>query len=159
MPQYTFYCESCNLEFKKKLQMGAHPNHKCPSCRGDSERVLENFGFDFSPSAGTPNANTGVAKNDYPTADHIVGQSAEARWEIMDARNKAKKKLREQSGAVALSRKDLVEGGKKVSEYTALGQTQFEARKHLESDFKRTATKIGIEQPSAGMPKKKEASR
>jgi putative FmdB family regulatory protein len=159
MPQYTFYCEPCNLEFKKKLSMGEHPKHKCPACRGDAGRHMEGFGFDFAPAAGTAQANSGVSKHDYPTADNIVGRSAEERWQIMDARNKAKRKLRTETGAVALSRKDFVGKDGQVSEYTTLGQTQFDARKQLEGDFKKTAKKIGLEQPSRGMPKKMEAPR
>lgn len=159
MPQYTFYCEACNLQFKKKLSMGEHSHHKCPNCKDKAARFLEGFGFGFSPTAGTAIANSGVTKHDYPTADNIVGRSADERWKIVDARNKAKKKLRETAGAVALSRRDISEGGKQVSEYTTLGQTQFDARKQLEGDFKKTAQKIGLEQPSAAMPKKKEATR
>lgn len=159
MPQYTFYCETCNLQFKKKLPMGEHSQYKCPTCKAPADRSLQGFGFDFSPTSGTAQANSGVSKHDYPTADNIVGRSADDRWKVVFERNKAKKKLRETTGAVALSRRDISEGGKQVSEYTSLGQTQFEARKQLEGDFKKTAQKIGIEQPSQAMPKKKEASR
>ncbi len=159
MPQYTFHCEPCNLQFKKRLAMGEHPQHKCPKCKTQAARFVEGFGFDFATTEGTSRANSGVTKHDYPTADNIVGRSAEARWQAMDERNKAKKRLREETGAVALSRKDMTDGSKQVSEYTSLGSTQYDARKKLEGDFKKVGEKIGIEQPSKVMPKKQRAAR
>jgi hypothetical protein len=63
----------------------------------------------------------------------------------MDARNKTKKQLREATGAVALSRRDLTENGQNLSEYTALGTAQFDARKKLEGSFKDIAEKGGFE--------------
>jgi len=159
MPQYTFYCSTCNLQFKKRLGMGDHPQHKCPSCKKLAGREIKGFGFDFAVTEGTAKANSGVTKHDYPTADNIVGRSAEDRWKVLDARNRAKKSLREQSGAVALSRRDLVEKGQPVSEYTSLGDTQFQARKKLEGAFRQEASNSGMEQPSKAMPNKPPSSR
>lgn len=158
MPQYTFYCKPCNLQFTKRLRMDSNQEYKCPSCKKMAPRKVQGFGFDFAPTEGTARANSGVSKHDYPTADNIVGRSAEERWQALDARNRAKKQLRDQTGAVALSRRDFTENGTPVTEYTSLGTPQFEARKKLEGRFRQTAEKVGLEQPSSNMPKKPAAS-
>ena len=148
MPQYTFYCQSCNLQFKCRLKMGDHKIHKCASCKGEAKRVLQGFGFDFAQTAATKQANSGVTKHDYPTADNIVGRSAEEKWDQIYARNVAKDKFRQETGAVALSRKDTVESGQIVTEYKPLHQTQFDARKKQEVQFKEKARKDGIQTQS-----------
>ncbi len=142
MPQYSFYCSSCNLQFKRRMAVSADPAHKCPSCAKQATHQLEGFGFGFSASPGTAKANSGVSKDDYPTADNIVGRSAEARWNILHERNRAKGQIRDQG--LALSRRDFVDNGQAVSEYHVLGKSQFAARKALEGTFKDKAQKDGI---------------
>ena len=147
MPQYTFLCPRCDLQFKRRLAMGVHPTHLCPSCKVAAPRQWEGqgFGFEFEATAGTAQANSGVAKHDYPTADNIVGRSSEAQWGLIHARNSAKNKVRRHG--VGLSRRDQVENGQVVSEYTALPQGAFDARKKLEGVFKAKAERDGIEAP------------
>lgn len=154
MPQYTFLCGVCNLQFKKRLGMGDHPNHKCPSCKGMAPRYLEGFGFDFAETSATRQANSGVTKHDYPTADQAVGSSAAKRWEVMHSRMLAKDRFRQETGAVALARRDKLEGTQTVSEYTPLGQAEFDARKKQEAKFREKASQAGLEQPSKAMPSK-----
>jgi putative FmdB family regulatory protein len=147
MPQYTFYCEPCSLQFKRRLAMGDHPEHKCPSCKGLAGRRWDgqSLSHSFAASAGTALANSGVSQHDYPTADNIVGRSAEMRWAEQHKRNAAKAQIRDQG--VALARKDTSEGGERVSEYQALGQAQFEARKKLEGKFRTEAKTRGMSDP------------
>lgn len=152
MPQYSFFCAGCNLQFKRGLKIGTHPTHTCPSCNRGAQRQWEGqgFGFDFAATAGTALANSGVTKHDYPTADQIVGRSADAQWQVLHARNAAKEKIR--GGGVALARRDAVTNGQAVTEYTTLGQGAFDARKRLEGRFRSKAEADGIEAPSASMP-------
>lgn len=147
MPQYTFFCSRCSLQFKRRLTMGVHPTHLCPECRGAAQRQWEGqgFGFDFQAGSGTAQANSGVSKHDYPSADNVVGRSADAQWEVIHARNAAKERIR--GHGVGLSRRDQVENGRAVSEYTALPQQTFDARKKLEGVFKAKAERDGIESP------------
>lgn len=149
MPQYTFFCPGCRLEFKRRLAMGVHPTHLCPECKKAVPRQWEGqgFGFEFEQTAATARANSGVTKHDYPTADNVVGRSAEAQWEIIHARNVAKEKIRGQGAA--LSRRDQVDNGKVVTEYTTLSQGGLDARKKLEGVFKAKAQRDGIEAPLA----------
>lgn len=127
--------------------MGVHPTCLCPSCKKAAPRQWEGqgFGFGFEETAGTTVGNSGVTKHDYPTADNIVGRSAEAQWGLIHARNEAKDKIRSQG--VALSRRDQVENGQVVSEYMTLSQGTFDARKRLEGAFKVKAERDGIEAP------------
>lgn len=152
MPQYTFYCDNCNLQFKRRLKMDDHQTSKCASCKGEARRILEGFGFDFAATEATAQANSGVSKHDYPTADNIVGRSAEAKWAQIHARNAAKNKFRSETGAVALARKDIQEEGGRVTEYTALNQSKFDARKSQETRFKEKAAKDGIVTQVPGKP-------
>lgn len=147
MPQYTFFCTRCTLQFKRRLSMGVHPTHLCPECKAAAPRQWEGqgFGFEFQPTAGTAQANSGVSKHDYPTADNIVGRSADAQWGVIHARNAAKAKIRDRG--TGLSRRDQVENGQVVSEYTALPQGTYDARKKLEGVFKAKAARDGIEAP------------
>jgi hypothetical protein len=78
-----------------------------------------------------------------------VGRSAEAQWQLIHARNEAKARIRDQG--VALSRRDQVEKGQVVSEYTTLSQGTFDARKKLEGVFKDKVSRDGIEAPLKGV--------
>jgi putative FmdB family regulatory protein len=151
MPQYTFRCGSCNLQFKRKLAMGVHPTCQCPICKKGAPREWEGqgFGFGFQENAATAKGNSGVAKHDYPTADNIVGRSAEAQWNIIHERNAAKDKIRGQG--VGLARRDHAEKNRVVTEYTTLSQGGFAARKRLEGTFKAKAARDGIEAPLKGV--------
>lgn len=151
MPQYTFFCTVCSLQFKRRLPMGVNQTCTCPRCKKGAPRQWEGqgFGFGFKETPATAHANSGVAKHDYPTADNAVGRSAEAHWQVIHARNEAKAKIRDRG--VALSRRDQVEQGRVVSEYTTLTQENFEARKHLEGAFKAKAERDGIEAPLKGV--------
>jgi len=147
MPQYTFRCNACNLQFKRRLAMGVHATCACPSCKQGAPREWEGqgFGFGFQETAATAQGNSGVAKHDYPTADNIVGRSAEAQWNIIHRRNAAKDKIR--GTGVGLARRDHKAGDQVVTEYATLSQGGFEARKQLEERFKAKAERDGIESP------------
>lgn len=147
MPQYTFHCGACNLQFKRRLSMGVHATCVCPSCKKGAPREWEGqgFGFGFQETAGTAKGNSGVTKHDYPTADNIVGRSAETQWNLIHERNAAKDKIRGQG--VGLARRDHVEKGRVVTEYSTLSEGSFAARKRLEGAFKAKAERDGIESP------------
>lgn len=128
MPKYAFECQNCNkLKFDRVLKIGDHPTHACPSCKEEAPRVLsgEGFGFAFS-QGGSATANSGVHDHDYPTADKVVGRSAENRWKTYVDRDKIKKKVR-QAGAPQLIRRD----GEGYSEYSAMTTGQKKARENL----------------------------
>jgi hypothetical protein len=131
--------------------MGINATCQCPSCKKGAPREWEGqgFGFGFCETAATARANSGVAKHDYPTADNVVGRSAEAQWHIIHERNAAKDKIR--GLGVGLARRDQVEQGQVVTEYTTLSQGSFAARKKLEVTFKEKAVRDGIEAPLKGI--------
>jgi putative FmdB family regulatory protein len=126
MPKYTFQCHDCSLRFERGLKMEDHPTHPCPQCREDSPRVISPFGFSFAASAN-PNANTGVHDHDYPTADKIVGRSAEQRWKTYHERNEIKEKVRQEAGASQLKRVD----GDGYTEYSPLSKQAKVGRRKL----------------------------
>lgn len=127
MPRFTFECEACLVQFTLNLKMGLHETHPCPECEEEAPRLFEGFGFGFGESkAGSP-GNTGVSKDDYPTADHAVGSSADKRWEVITARERVKKQVREVSGERALIRRN----GKDFVEYEAGSQDLVQGRKTL----------------------------
>lgn len=126
MPKYTFDC-TCGLQFTRTLKIGNHQNHICPSCGGEAPRKLDRFDFKFGSTAGAAPGNTGVAKDDYPTADHIVGRDAEGRWDEIRARDQVKEKVREVGGSHALIR----HSGEGYVEYEAGSPQLIEGRKQL----------------------------
>ncbi len=125
MPKYTFHCQQdrCNLRFSRTLKMGVWPTHKCPTCKEEAPRLYEDFGFAFQAGAGAPNANTGVHDQDYPSADKIIGRSAESRWTEFKARQKVKDQVRAAGGG-ALLRRD----GPGYVEYDAMTDNAKKAR-------------------------------
>lgn len=108
MPKYVFQCgkDGCNVRFERTLHLDNHKIHSCPGCGEDAPRYLEGegFGFSFSGSSTGSTANTGIHKEDYPTADHVVGKSADARWGEYGERSKVKEAARMQGGAYPLIR-------------------------------------------------------
>lgn len=125
MPKYVFECEGCSLKFERNLRMGDHPTHACPSCKGSAPQVMEGFGFAFARKEGAPIGNTGVHKDDYPTADQLVGRDADSRWETYNEKEKVKRQLRTQDGTHALRRKD----GASYIEYQTLSSGERDARR------------------------------
>lgn len=129
MPKYTFVCDTCVVEFERTLKMGDHLTHECPSCSEQAPRVWEanavSFGFKESPKA-VP-TNTGVHKEDYPTADHLIGKDADKRWEQIHAREQAKQEARQQGGTHALRRKN----GEDYIDYEPLTAVGRDARRKL----------------------------
>ncbi len=103
MPLYVYECQDCNIRFERTLPMGEHTMHECPSCKTDAPQVIDGFSFGFVEGKGAT-ANTGVHKNDYPTADQAVGKSAEQRWTTVHAREQVKSEARKQGGTDALIR-------------------------------------------------------
>lgn len=131
MPKYVFECQSegCALRFERSLKIGDHPTHPCPDCREAAPRVLdqEGFAFAFAQPAGAALGNTGVHKEDYPTADHIVGRDAEQRWASYEEQAKVKDKVREMGGTHALIRHQ----GEDYIDYEPMTDAGLSARKKL----------------------------
>ena len=131
MPKYVFDChnEDCYLRFERNLKMGEHPTHPCPECGKAAPRVLdqEGFAFAFAQPQGAPPGNTGVHKDDYPTADHAVGKDAEQRWGIYEGQAKVKAAAREKGGTHALIRHQ----GKNYIDYEPMTTEGLTARKDL----------------------------
>jgi hypothetical protein len=83
------------------------------------------FGFKDSPTAAP--ANTGVHKEDYPTADHLIGKDADKRWSEISEREKIKAKARAQGGTHALIRTT----GDNHIDYEPMTNTGLNARRGL----------------------------
>jgi predicted nucleic acid-binding Zn ribbon protein len=128
MPKYTFECQhdGCNLRFERTLKQENWPSFECPACGELAPRVLEGFAFGFK---GDPakEGNSGVHKEDYPTADHAVGRDAERRWAHYAERDKVKQQVRAQGGSPALMRRT----GDNYVEYEGLNPAGREARRNL----------------------------
>ena len=133
MPKYTFSCqtEGCHLRFDRNLKMGEHPMHECPSCHDQAPRVLdgEGFAFAFKQPEKAPIGNTGVHKEDFPTADHVVGRDAEQRWASYAEQKKVKDAARAQGGSHALIRHQ----GKAHIDYEPMSDAGRAARRKLVS--------------------------
>ena len=129
MPKYVFECPSCDLQFSRALKMGEHPDHLCPNCNTTAPRQWNGNGFGFDFAQGTTPGNSGVSKQDHPTADQAVGHSADQRWAEYNEREKVKEKVREVSGHRALRR---AHGpGNQHVEYRAGGEGIVKGRKKL----------------------------
>ena len=128
MPRYVFECqlETCNLRFERSLKMGEHLSHACPNCGEVAPRVFDkvDLSFGFAPSDGAT-ANSGVHKDDYPTADRLVGKDADARWARLHEREKVKKVARDAGHTHALIRQD----GPGYVEYDAMTPQGLQTRK------------------------------
>ena len=122
MPQYVFECqhEGCNLRFEKSLKMGDYTTYECPNCRDQAPRIVEGFAFGFKDTPGAPPGNTGVHKEDYPTADHIVGKDADKRWAQHKERDAVKNQVRQVSTTHALTRRTAKDGS--YVEYEGLSE-------------------------------------
>jgi len=133
MPKYTFECPGCQAQFTRTLKMKEHESHPCPSCGTAAPRYWgnERFGFGFAPSTTAAPGNSGVTKDDYPTADQAVGKSADGRWQEYDARAKVKEKVREVGETHALIRRHVTEDGKPAVEYEAGGEKVLKVRRQL----------------------------
>lgn len=126
MPKYAFHCQLCETRFERTLKMGEHPTHECPGCKEEAPRLFTGFGFGFAAGNGAT-ANSGVHDHDYPSADKVVGRSAEERWSMYREREKVKKKVRDQGGSSALLRVD----GPDYVEYDAMTPNVKAAREKL----------------------------
>lgn len=137
MPKYTFECPGCQTQFTRSLKMGDHETHPCPSCSTSAPRHWDGkgFGFGFAEGSGAP-GNSGVSKDDYPTADHAVGKSAEGRWQEHEARDQIKKAVRKVGDTHALIRRHVTEGGNPAIEYEVGGERVLEKRRRLVKEAK-----------------------
>lgn len=131
MPKYVFECqtEGCSLRFERNLKIGNPVDHPCPECAAAAPRVLEGegFAFAFAAKAAAPIGNTGVHKDDYPTADHLVGKDSETRWESYERQKKVKDEARQMGGTHALHRHQ----GKDYIDYTPMSEPHRNARRNL----------------------------
>lgn len=131
MPKYVFDCqtEGCNLRFERILKMGEHPHHTCPNCSESAPRVLEaeGFAFAFAQPANASPGNTGVHKDDFPTADRLVGKDAEQRWAAYNEQAKVKNQARAAGNTHALIRHQ----GKNYIDYEPMTDKGLDARKKL----------------------------
>jgi len=129
MPKYAFECPDCDLQFTRALKMGEHPDHPCPNCGVSAARQFNGNGFGFDFAEGETPGNTGVSKQDHPTADQAVGSSADKRWAEYAERDKVKKKVREATGHHAIRR---AHGpGNQHIEYQEGGQGIVDGRKKI----------------------------
>lgn len=129
MPKYVFECqtEGCNLKFERTLKMGTHNVHECPSCKEMAPVIIEGFAFDFKDGPGAKPGNTGVHKDDYPTADHAVGKDADKRWSYYAEREKVKNAARTQGETPALIRRT----GHDFVDYEPMSDAGRDARRNL----------------------------
>lgn len=129
MPKYVFECQVCATRFDRVLKMGDYPTYACPSCKEEAPRLFagSGFGFGFAAPVNGSLANTGVHSQDYPTADQIVGNSAEKRWETYIKRESVKKVVRQKGASPALARLD----GDGFTEYAAMVPAERQARGKL----------------------------
>jgi putative FmdB family regulatory protein len=128
MPKYEFECQCCHARFDRVLKIGNHPTHECPSCGDEAPRLFDGSGFGFGFAAGgSAPANSGVHEQDYPTADKVIGRSAEERWGTYKNRDKVKNEVRRVGGDQALSRVD----GEGYVDYMAMNTAEKEARGKL----------------------------
>jgi len=105
-----------------------HVKHPCPSCGQDAPRAWEEtFSFGFSESKTAAPANTGVHKEDYPTADHLIGKDADTRWAMLNEREKVKNAAREKGGTHALIRHN----SREYIDYEPMSETGLDARRRL----------------------------
>lgn len=127
MPKYSFECQECSLRFDRNLKVGAeYTTHVCPDCKEPAPLVMSDFGFQFAQGTG-PTSNSGVHDLDYPTADKMVGRSAESRWSHIREREAVKKKAREQGQTHALIRHT----GKDFIDYEPMSDQGRTARRSL----------------------------
>lgn len=133
MPRYDFECQNteCGLRFDLVLKMGEHLFHECPACHEQAPRVLAGqvFAFDFKPGTMTKETNTGVHRDDYPTADRAVGKDAEVRWKYYEDRAQVKKAVRAGGGTYKLGRADVGVPGEGFTEYEALTPEKAQERR------------------------------
>ncbi len=121
MPKYTFECQNddCNVRFDRNLKMGDHLSHECPGCHDPAPRIIDTpFGFGFAETPGAAVGNTGVHKDDYPTADHLIGKDSFKRWGEYSERDKVKQVARDIGGTHALTRTTAADGS--YIDYTPL---------------------------------------
>lgn len=130
MPKYAFECQNpdCGLSFERLLKVAEHLTHVCPACQETAPRVFEGQGFAFAFQVPKEKeGNSGVHKEDYPTADHAVGRDATRRWDYYRTRAKVKEDVRAGGGTPKLRRVD----GQGFTEYEALTAPRADARRSL----------------------------
>ena len=137
MPKYSFSCD-CGATFTKTLKIGEHKTHVCPSCSGMAKQIIEKFGFNFA--LGKTPGNSGVSKQDYPTADQAIGQSADIRWKEIHARDEVKEEVRKTTGKKALRREHGPDN--KYIEYSGASSELIDHRKKVVRSVE-TAVKSG----------------
>ena len=98
MPRFSYQCV-CGLQFEARAKPREHSDPKpCPSCSEDAPRMMPETvagHFNQAPDSPAPQ-NTGV--HDFDThVDRVVGASAEAGWEVAQARHKAKREFLERN--------------------------------------------------------------
>jgi hypothetical protein len=111
--------------------MAEYTDLECPNCHQQAPRCLDGEGFAFQFAAGGKSpANSGVHDHDYPTADKIVGRSADVRWNFLRARDKVKEEARRIGGTRALIRHT----GQDSIAYEPMTETGLHARRRFAKD-------------------------
>lgn len=122
--KYVFHC-SCGLIFSRSMPVGNYKSLKCPSCSNPAPRKLdEAFAFSFKEEGA---GNTGVHKEDYPTADHAVGRDADRKWALLHERQKLKQQARAMGQTQALMRTTT----DRYIDYTPMSDAGIKARRRL----------------------------
>jgi hypothetical protein len=138
MPRYLFACDApeCELQFARALPRGTHESHECPRCGQRSSRTFEGQRTSHSfKKSGAP-ANSGVSKHDAPTADQVVGRSADEGWQIRDKRRKLREKVRREAQTTALRRVD-TKGPEGDVSYVPLGKSEHDDRRETVDALKK----------------------
>ena len=127
MARYVFECQECTLRFDRNLKMGDHPTHECPNCHYAAPQVIEGFAFGFKETVSAAPGNSGVHKDDYPTADQAVGKDADKRWAQYSERDQVKNQVRKMGDTHALVRRTAKDGS--YVEYDAMTTTSRQNRR------------------------------
>ena len=93
MPLYEFQCQECGLRAEKLYRRITDVKEiPCSECGGAAKKQMSavNHTFAHQPVGGPRPQNTGVHSIDY-NADRVIGRDAEARWKVVEERQKHKR--------------------------------------------------------------------
>jgi putative FmdB family regulatory protein len=128
MPTYEYYCVECQFIFEQAFKKYEDSTCPCPKCGSTSDR---------KPSA--PNIyRSGTSRE---SIDTIIGRESEKRWVEIKSRREENDKIRQESGQVALSRKETQIDGKITYKYEPVSKERIAERKDLYSDYEKNRKK------------------
>jgi putative FmdB family regulatory protein len=113
VPIFEYRCEPCNAEFEEALTNQDEIKeyaawYPCPGCGGRATRLgvsLTNFNFKGGVRGESGvHGQSGVHDLDYPALDKAIGRSAAKRWDRIGKEQAVRDRIRQQTGASALSK-------------------------------------------------------